>query len=303
MFYDLNVPWSPSTTDDQLLQTLTLASSLGYATVALNTTMTQAPPAQHTAPFPQFDSSRSSKTSSKLLPRILHRATLVLSDPAASNFSIPALSKIYDILAVRPSTDKAFQNACLTFDTPIISLDLTQSFPFYFRPKPCMAAVSRGVRFEICYSQALAADARGRAQFISNATGLIRATRGRGIMLSSEARTALELRAPADVVNLLDVWGLGREKGMEGLGSVARSVVVNEGIKRSGFRGVVDVVKVVDAPAKAVNKDQQQQQGGGEGKKNKKQKRKNGEEEGPKGDKRQPKKMKLASRDADGTKK
>ncbi|CAH0037844.1 unnamed protein product [Clonostachys rhizophaga] len=295
MLYDLNVPWSPSTTDSQLLQTLTLSASLGYGAVALNTTLTQAPSGQQGVPFPKLSPDSPTK-----LPRILHRATLVLDDPAASNFSLPALVRMYDILAVRPLSDKAFQNACLTFDTPIISMDLTQNLGFYFRPKPCMAAVSRGVRFEICYSQALAADARGRAQFIANTTGLIRATRGRGIMISSEARNALGLRAPADVVNLLDVWGLGREKGMEGLGSVPRSVVVNEGVKRTGFRGVVDVVQALDAPF--TKEKQEGQPGQGSNKKDKKQKRKSGEET-QRGDKHQSKKMKLVSRDADTAKK
>ncbi|PHH62485.1 hypothetical protein CDD80_1350 [Ophiocordyceps camponoti-rufipedis] len=90
----------------------------------------------------------------------------------------------------------------------------------------------------------LSADARGRANFIGNLTSLVRATRGRGFVVSSEAKTALALRAPADVVNLLSVWGLANERGLEGLRAIPRSVVVNEAIKRRGFRGVVDVVQV-----------------------------------------------------------
>ncbi len=72
--------------------------------------------------------------------------------------------------------------------------------------------------------------------------GIFRATRGRGLILSSEARDVLGVRAPADVVNLMVVWGLRRERGEEGLGVNPRGVVVNEGLKRSSFRGVVDVV-------------------------------------------------------------
>ncbi|EDN96036.1 hypothetical protein SS1G_12242 [Sclerotinia sclerotiorum 1980 UF-70] len=85
-------------------------------------------------------------------------------------------------------------------------------------------------------------DANARKNFISNCLGIFRATRGRGIVISSEAKTALGVRGPADVVNLMAVWGLGRERGMEGLGDTPRSVVINEGLKRSSFRGVVDVV-------------------------------------------------------------
>lgn len=163
-----------------------------------------------------------------------------------------------------------------------------------------MAAVSRGIRFEVCYSQALSADTRGRANFISNVTSLIRATRGRGLMISSEAKDVLSLRAPADVVNLLSVWGLGNEKGMQGLGEAPRSVVVNEGLKRNGFRGVINIVGVAEEATGADDEDGKTLAG----KKNKNkaqnqnQKRKNGEEESQQISKRQAKKMKLASRAA-----
>ncbi|RGP79843.1 ribonuclease p mrp subunit rpp1 [Fusarium longipes] len=306
MLFDLNIAWSPSTTEEQLLQTLTLSSSLGYSTVALNHTLELPIPANLTAPFPSIPSSPTSK-----LPNILHRATLPLSDPSANNYRIPFLTSAYDIIAARPLTDKAFQNACLTLDVPIISVDFTKYLDFHFRPKPCMAAVSRGIRFEVCYSQALTADARGRANFISNVSGLIRATRGRGILLSSEAKDALSLRAPADVVNLLSVWGLGNEKGMQGLGEIPRSVVVNEGIKRNGFRGVINVVQVVEQEKGSNDNADGKGKENDAGKKNKKkgqnqnpnQKRKNGEEDSQQISKRQAKKMKLAQRSATTEKK
>ncbi|KAF7551392.1 hypothetical protein G7046_g7736 [Stylonectria norvegica] len=301
MFYDLNIAWSPSTPSDQLLSLLTLSSTLGYASVALNHPIALPLPATIAAPFPSLPAS----TSSSPLPTVLHRATLTLVDPAASPYRLPALLAAYDLVAVRPTTDKAFQHACLTLDVPLISLDLTQHLGFYFRPKPCMAAVSRGVRFEICYSQVLGADARGRANFIGNATSLIRATRGRGIIISSEAKSALALRAPADVVNLFSVWGLSSEKGMEGFGTIPRSVVVNEGMKRSGFRGVINVVEVAqredtqEAEAEAQGKAIDGQ--GAKGSKN--QKRKGPGEDAQGVSKRQAKKLKLASRGATAEKK
>lgn len=306
MIYDLNIAWSPSTTSERLLQTLSLAHSLGYSTVALNHTLELPFPTNPTSPFPSgLESSPSRK-----LPKLLHRATLPLDDPAASNYRLQSLANVYDILAIRPLTDKAFQNACLTLDIPIISLDLTTHFPFHFRPKPCMAAVSRGVRFEICYAQLLTADNRGRANFISNASSIIRATRGRGIIISSEAKTALSLRGPADVVNLLNVWGLANEKGLEGLRTVPRSIVVNEGMKRNGFRGVINVVQVASRDSRDSNKsllgDNEQSTGTDTdlgGKKGQKQKRKNGAEDGQSISKRQAKKMRLAARSADPDKK
>ncbi|KXH37127.1 RNase P subunit p30 [Colletotrichum simmondsii] len=302
MLYDLNIPWSPTTSPADLARTISFASSLGYTVLALNHTITPPIPSQITNPLPKFLSQSTTATAtpptitgpssqpsqqqpSKKHPTILHRATVTLSDPS-QNYRLPALALAYDILAVRPTTEKAFQAACLSMAEPsLISLDLTQHFPFHFRPKPLMAAVARGVKFEVCYAQVLASssssggsggsigpppDARARATFISNFASLVRATKGRGIVVSSEARGALGLRAPNDVVNLLAVWGLGSERGTEALGVNPRGVVVNEGIKRSGFRGVVNVLEVGGRESD-VKKNQQQGQGQQQGKKGKKQ--------------------------------
>ncbi|PFH62444.1 hypothetical protein XA68_13511 [Ophiocordyceps unilateralis] len=287
MLYDLNLVWSTATAPDRLAQTLSLAASLGYGAVALNHFLELPLPAKsEPPPWPVLGDSDE--------PRVLRRATLSLADPAASNYRLPALAAVYDLLAIRPLTEKAFQNACLSLDIPLISLDLTAHFPFHFRPKPCMAAVARGVRFELCYAQLLAADARGRANFIANLTSLVRATRGRGFVVSSEAKTALALRAPADVVNLLSVWGLANEKGLEGLRAIPRSVVVNEAIKRRGFRGVVNVVQLAsrqEATAETVSPDRDAVSAPTS------QKRKNADAAQPLS-KRQAKKMKFAARAA-----
>ena len=81
-----------------------------------------------------------------------------------------------------------------------------------------------------------------RRNLIGNATELIRATRGKGIVISSEAKRALACRGPWDVINLAAVWGLGQERGREAVGRESRSVVVQAEMKRRSFRGVIDVV-------------------------------------------------------------
>lgn len=279
MLYDLNIAWSPHTSAADLERTLRFSASLGYDVVALNHTIGAPVPPQVINPLPKFDtpptaSSSSSAPPQPKLPVVLRRATIVLTE-ASQHHRLPQLASAYDILAVRPQTDESFSAACQSLnDISIISLDLTVRQPFTFRPKPCMFAVNRGVRFEVCYSQVLqgpapvhviapkggkggggsgfagnggmGVDARARAAFIGNVSSLIRATRGRGIVISSEAQSALGLRAPADVVNLLHVWGLSTDRATEGLGVLPRGVVVNEGLKRSAFRGVVDIIGLAD---------------------------------------------------------
>jgi ribonuclease P/MRP protein subunit RPP1 len=49
-------------------------------------------------------------------------------------------------------------------------------------------------------------------------------------------------RGPWDAINLAAVWGLGQEKGYEAMTKEARNAVVGAQLKRTSFRGVIDVV-------------------------------------------------------------
>ena len=120
-----------------------------------------------------------------------------------------------------------------------------------------MTAIRRGIRFEICYAQAVHdGGADKRRNFISNTLAIVRATRGRGLIVSSEAKSVLSVRAPADVGNLLNVWGVEQERAKEAMTVAPRSVLVNERMRRKSYRGVIDVVdggeENVIAPAKQV---------------------------------------------------
>jgi len=181
--------------------------------------------------------------------RLLRRCTLILSDPA-QNHRLAGLTSAYDILALRPTNEKSLQLACSSLDCDIISLDLTTRFDFHFKMKMLAQAVERGIKLEMCYSPGiLATDSHARRNLISNATQLIRATRGRGLIISSEASRPVGCRGPWDVINLAAVWGLGQERGKEAVAKLARSVVVSAQLKRTSFRGAVDVVYGGEKPA------------------------------------------------------
>ncbi|KAF3348709.1 hypothetical protein VdG2_03591 [Verticillium dahliae VDG2] len=275
MLYDLSIPWSPSTTTRDLENTITFSAALGYNVIALNHIIDGPLPSTITNPLPKLDAGASSTSSSSSSsssaraphpanpttprrPTILHRATLVYSDPA-QNHRMPSLAAAYDLLAVRPTNERAFTSACLALADPaLISLDLTARFDFHFRPKPCMAA----------------------------------------------------LRGPADVVNLLAVWGLGAERGMEALRGNPRGVVVNEGLKRTSYKSVINVVETAaragDTEMKDIGADTgtgAPQEGGKKGKNAAK--RKNDESGAAVGaeqpqviSKRQGKKLRLAQKEA-----
>ncbi|KAI9680108.1 MAG: hypothetical protein M1817_005125 [Caeruleum heppii] len=236
MFYDLNIPWTSN--EQHLQRTLAFLDELGYNVVALNHPLSGKLQSDLTSPIP---SSLSFLTPAKL--RILKRCTITLSEPSL-NHRLSALQNIYDLVAVRPTTANALQQACQHLDNiSLISLDLTVRHPYYFKHSICRAAIARGIRFELCYAPGiLASDSAARRNLIGNATQLIRATRGRGIVLSSEAKTAVGLRAPIDVVNLAAVWGLNSDRGRDAVDKEAKWVVVAAAMRRSSWRGVIDVV-------------------------------------------------------------
>ncbi|KEF60154.1 ribonuclease P/MRP protein subunit RPP1 [Exophiala aquamarina CBS 119918] len=243
-FHDLNVPYTSNHAD--LSNTLAFHGELGYGAVALALSVTGKLPSQP-QPVPV-----SQLTIPKSITKILTRLTITISD-ATQNHRLTSFQPHYDLLALRPTTEKALQLCCNSLDCDIISLDFGQRLPFILKFKTVASALQRGIRFEICYSPGISPSSSSgggsssssndaRRNLIANAGSLIRATRGRGIILSSDARNALGVRGPYDVINLAQVWGLGQERGKEALCEEAGKVVRLAGMKRTSFRGVIDVI-------------------------------------------------------------
>ncbi|KAJ5085718.1 hypothetical protein N7532_010489 [Penicillium argentinense] len=232
MFFDLNVPYSPD--DSDVPHTLNFLAELGYTTVALSHTISGKLPSSLTPPPLPSNPPKSLQ--------LLTRLNLTLSDPA-QNQRLANLTQAYDLVALRPTNEKALLNACTSLECDVISLDLSVRLPYHFKFKMLSAAISRGIRLEICYGPGITGSGLdARRNLIGNAASLIRATRGRGIIVSSEAQRALSLRAPWDVINLACVWGLSQERGKEAICEEARKVTALAKLKRTSWRGIVDIV-------------------------------------------------------------
>ena len=235
---------------------------MGYNTVALNHTISGKVPENVTSQIPSpLPFSHPSSL------HILRRCTVHLSDPA-QNHRLNHVSSAYDIVALQPTTEKCLQLACLGFECDLISLDLSMRLPFYFKHTTLAVALERGIKFEICYGTGILNSDGGasRRNLISNATQLIRATRGRGIVVSSEAKKALACRGPADVINMAVLWGLGQERGAEAIGREARSAMMQAELKRRSHGGVVDVVYGGEKPEGSALEDKEANAKQGKGK-------------------------------------
>jgi len=190
--------------------------------------------------------------------RILRRTTVIVGD-SAQNFRLAELQDKCDLLALRPTDEKTFAQCCQSLDCDIISLDLSTRHYYRFKHSTLSAAVQSGKKVELCYAPGLATtDPVARRNLIHNASELIRATRGgRGIIISSEAQTALGCRGPWDVINLAVIWGLGQERGHEAVSTEARKCVNAAKLKRTSYRGAIDVVYGGEKPEKPVQRKEE----------------------------------------------
>ncbi|CAL9101919.1 unnamed protein product, partial [Musa textilis] len=92
--------------------------------------------------------------------------------PSTAAFAVAvngsALLRTYDLVALRPLNQDAFDEACEPVD--IISMDFSQKLPFHLRLQSIKACYSgaQGLYFEITYTH-LIADAHVRRQILSDA--------------------------------------------------------------------------------------------------------------------------------------
>ncbi|PWZ03647.1 PHP domain-like protein [Testicularia cyperi] len=267
---------------------------LGYSYMAFNRIVqSRFDPAQHSNVlatgrdglprplFPQLDPRTNADSKKKNAPRSSHtnvtqlsRLTVVLDEQSMAKSGNGIVTnnatalQSYDLLAVRPTTEAAFQHACLTlsdlkpFSIDIISLDFcSQSrLPFLLKRTTVNAAIENGVQFEICYGPAVGCKSdglngdpsssssndplRARRNLISGVRDLLRITNGKGVFFSSGALEALALRGPHDVINLAAVFGLNPAAARDAISHNCRALLVRAQTRKT-YRGVVSHPVVV----------------------------------------------------------
>ena len=94
------------------------------------------------------------------------------------------------------------------------------------------AALARGVTFELCYAAALR-EPTARRQLFANALAVVRATGGAGVLLSSGALRAFELRGPADVANLGTLFGLSLGAAKQAVATRMAAVLQHAAARRA----------------------------------------------------------------------
>lgn len=241
-FSDLNVP----TEGDKkcIGRILERLSEYGYERVALNEDVSLVKKASlKAAPELSQIVDEVPATPKRRPLSVIRRLTVTAEDPSLLHILGSPPADTYDLLAVRPGSEKAFQHACSTLNVDIISLDLSQRLPFYMKYPQVSLAMDRGLHFEICYSPAIR-DVTARRNVIANAQELVKMTKGKNIILSSEAHCDFELRPPEDVSNLCHLFGFKSDQCKGTLSTVCRSVLMHAAMRRETAKGVVGCIRI-----------------------------------------------------------
>lgn len=123
----------------------------------------------------------------------------------------------------------------------------------------CVCTQAYPAALQICFTPALR-EASLRRQLFANALALCRETRGRGIVVSSGARSYTELRGPLDVANLASLFGLTQQQALATISS-SPAAVVERAATRRAYRGTL-TVRIRAAEEVAAIRAQQQQEAG-----------------------------------------
>lgn len=220
-FHDLFVKWS---TDKHEISTTTqikvrdISATTDYRTIVYNHSV-------YSKDFPIMQVSG--------LKRITVKneitAILAMSDKIAE----------YDLVAARPRDEQEFNFCCVHADLDVISIKIKEKMGFRINLNLVLEAIRRGIMFELCYSSSLK-DINARRFFTGNATNIIRACKGKNIILSSGCKDVYDQRSPYDVINLGCVLGLTQDQAYNSIAKNCTQALQHAQVRRE-FKSAVSV--------------------------------------------------------------
>jgi ribonuclease P/MRP protein subunit RPP1 len=230
-YADLNIPTEPQAT---LKKRVLRALELGYHSVAVNTTVLQESlqtrkekkrgtkncledfPAPQQVDLEESDYPELASKGSK--PTILTRLTIVISsNDFLIHYNKSDNARNYDLLAVIVRSAQALQmllKSSFRFD--ILSYDpfLDDVESFRWNRKLYREILDKHVSFELMYGPMIE-NREFRQTMISLAYAYNSFGKSRGIIITSGAKRAIELRPPTDVANLSTILNMTEAQGKE----------------------------------------------------------------------------------------
>lgn len=252
-YYDLNIPFEGNY--KSLGNIMEMAKRLGYDVLCLNMTLSS------------ISSSSKSKGKGQLAPSVVPpdlseikalypqlakdfyfvtRITVEMKEND-DQYKIRSVlqNNLFDIVAIKPLTEKMFHCACTEINCDIITFDMDGKLPFYFKRNPVHAAIARDIHFEICYAPMIG-DTTVRRLTISNALRLVECSKGKNIIITSQAKRELDLRSPYDAMNIGHLVGLPENILPHVVGTNCRKTVIH-GFTRKTAKCAIYIQKIPES--------------------------------------------------------
>jgi ribonuclease P/MRP protein subunit RPP1 len=154
--------------------------------------------------------------------------------------------KSLNLLSVDCENEKIFQFACNEMEVDLIALDLSTRLDFYLKQDYIKNAVKRGIFFEICYTNI-------NQHTLANAREIVKHTRGKNIIISSNARTQLELKQPADIINICYLFGLSNDQALKAITTNCQELLEKVEAKKT-LKGIISLKRKEPSSDTVLNK-------------------------------------------------
>ncbi|KAK4052638.1 RNA-binding RNA processing protein rpp1 [Microbotryomycetes sp. JL221] len=260
-----------------------MASKLGYSTVVLIVTITAyTNPSTIMFPtplIPELDPRTSTSSGDSLVLQMWRIHVQAYNDEQIKSASVKGVYGFSNstaslfptstsLLSVSPTSTSAFSHVSLslsppsTFSPTLISLDPSGSnrLPFQFKRGFVNTCQRNGVMFELTYRGLVKQDDNttttmptSRRNWIAGARELVRATGGKGIVLSSGALDSCEQRGTQDLINLCHLIGLTPLQAKQSITLNPKQAIMRGLAMRQTLKGVISNPSLVVTTTKTTS--------------------------------------------------
>ncbi|GAA5825055.1 hypothetical protein JCM3770_004515 [Rhodotorula araucariae] len=268
--YDVVASWTPDERDE-MRRKVDMAALLGYSTLllTLNIPATLDPSLLvfPTPLFPDVDPRTATSGAHGLVMQLWRITVDQYGDDAVkgagqkgwygfANSTAGLYPPHTTLLSVAPTNLASFTHVALSLSPPspfsptLVTLDpsLSPRLPFPLKRGLISSLARAGVSFELVLRGVTRLDAPGdapgdagkrRRNWIAGAREVVRATEGRGVVVSSGAVRAGEMRAPEDLINLCSLIGMPPAQAKDALTVNPQRAVMRGLSLRQTYRGVL----------------------------------------------------------------
>ena len=187
--------------------------------------------------------------------KLLSRVTAVLEDQLHVRELQSPYIQSFDILAVRPTNEKLFHQACKEMEVDLISIEMEESRPFRVKFSSVGMASERGIHFEIYYAPAIRSHSTCK-QVLRSGIEIVKNSKGKNVILSSNADSYMEMRGPYDIANLGLLFGLTENQARAAISKNCESVVLHAFGRKQTAKSVLSITKLdVTKPSEVQEKE------------------------------------------------